>query len=301
MEQRKRRVSIRKILQTLVTFLLVGLGVFALQSANRIEKNKTLSGLHIKIFNQHEAGFINEAYAQELLFGSSQAHLNHLRLDRLNLNLMEQKLQSNPWISRAEVYADNEHKLFVHIWQRIPEVRLFTSDGNSYFLDKNLKEIPLSEHYSPLLPVVTNVPQLKSDSSETALRTAIFKVVSTLQQHPFWNAQIAQIAVVNNREFELVPVLGRQRILLGDTSLIHQKLENLLAFYQQVQNKIGWDKYTTIDLRYKDQVVASPALKWKAPVDRALNNIDWIKAVLGDAGAAATNLSPALPNTVTPN
>lgn len=288
-QQRKRRVSIRKILQTLVTFILVALGVFALQSANRLEQNKPLSGLNIQILNEKEAGFIHEGYLRALLFGNSEADPAGMKLDRLNLNQMEQKLQGNPWISDAEVYADNEGKLFIQVRQRVPAIRIFTAGANSYYLDKNLKEIPLCDHYSPLLPVVTNVPVLKSDSSEQALRGQIYSVVQTLKAHPFWKAQISQVAVSGPGEFELVPVLGSQRILLGDTALLDQKLENLLAFYQQVQNRIGWDRYTTIDLRYKDQVIASPALKWKPPVDKAINNIDWIKAVLGANPATAQN------------
>lgn len=282
-EQRKRKVSIRKIMQTLVTFILVGLGVFALQSANRLEKNKPLSGLNIVIKNEQAAGFINPDYVQELIFGGRKPELEGLKLDRLNLNQMEKKLQSNPWISKAEVYADNEHKLFVQIWQRVPALRVFNSNGSSYYLDAEMKELPLSEHYHPMLPIVTNVPVQVSDSAESNLRAAMFKVVQTLQLHPFWKAQISQIAVAGKNEFELVPIIGEQRILLGDTTDLNEKLDHLLAFYQQVQNHIGWDKYTTIDLRFKDQIVAAPALKWKPPVDRAVNNIDWIKAILGDA------------------
>jgi len=299
MESKKRKISIRKILQTVLTLVLTGVGVFALQSANRLEKNKPLSGLDIQVYNSKDAGFIDADFVAEKILGSADKPVNGIQLSRLNLHQMETKLQSSPWISKAEVYADNEHKLYVRVWQRIPVVRLFTSNGNSYFLDKDLKEIPLSDKYSPLLPVVTNVPVLKDDSTEQALRGGIMHVVKTIQQHPFWNAQIAQIAVINRNEFELVPVLGQQRILLGDTSRLTEKLDDLFAFYQQVQNKIGWDRYKTIDLRFRDQIVASPALPWKAPVDRAINNIDWIKAVLGDAepapAPAAANSAAATP------
>jgi cell division protein FtsQ len=78
-------------------------------------------------------------------------------------------------------------------------------------------------------------------------------------------------------------VLGRQRIIIGDTARLDEKLQNLLAFYKQVQNKVGWDQYRSIDLRYAGQVVASPALKWKAPVDRAISNINWLKAIMETA------------------
>ncbi len=88
--------------------------------------------------------------------------------------------------------------------------------------------------------------------------------------------------VHDHQNFELVPVLGSHKILLGDLSNLSEKLENVYTFYQNVLNKIGWDKYTLIDARYKNQVVASPSLPWKAPVDRALSNMNWVKTIVGD-------------------
>jgi cell division protein FtsQ len=155
--------------------------------------------------------------------------------------------------------------------------------GNSYYMDTALSAMPLSSRYVHYTPVVTNVPPLRDDSAGRALRGQILGLVQFITAHKFWNAQIAQVEMTADRTFELIPVLGKQRILLGDTARLEEKLDNLLAFYRQVLNKVGWDKYETLDLRFAGQVVASPKMAWKAPVDKALSNMSWVKAIMDGA------------------
>jgi cell division protein FtsQ len=104
-------------------------------------------------------------------------------------------------------------------------------------------------------------------------------VVNKIQAHSFWSSQISHCSVDSDLCFVLYPVLGNQRILLGDTSGMDNKLTNLYAFYCKISNRIGWDKYDVIDLRFKDQVVASPALPWLGPVDKAVLNMNWARSM----------------------
>ena len=86
------------------------------------------------------------------------------------------------------------------------------------------------------------------------------------------------------REFDqLIRAKGYGNRSEAVRDMLRDKLDNLFAFYEQVQNRVGWNRYTTLDLRYKGQVVASPKLSWKVPVDRALSNINWLQAVMDNA------------------
>ena len=80
--------------------------------------------------------------------------------------------------------------------------------------------------------------------------------------------------------FELVPVLGNQKIVFGDTSDMKNKLDNLFAFYKNVLNRIGWDKYEVLDLRYKNQVIATPSLPYKGPIDKSVAGMNWINSIV---------------------
>ena len=105
-------------------------------------------------------------------------------------------------------------------------------------------------------------------------------LVRTIQADTFWNAQISQIIIDSDYSFELMPVLGQQRIIFGDTSRMKEKFSNLFSFYKKVLNRIGWDKYDMLDVRFKGQVVASPSLPYKGPVDKATANMNWISSIV---------------------
>ena len=58
-------------------------------------------------------------------------------------------------------------------------------------------------------------------------------------------------------EFELVPRVGSQRILLGDGSALEQRFEKLRLFYRDGMPKADWRRYAKIDLRFADQIVCT--------------------------------------------
>ena len=140
--------------------------------------------------------------------------------------------------------------------------------------------MPLSKNYIYYTTVVTNVPEIKNDSTGWDTRKQIVSLVRTIQADTFWNSQISEISIDSPGMFELTPVLGDQRIILGSTAKVSDKLNNLFLFYKNVLNRIGWDKYETLDLRFNGQVVASPSLPYKGPVDKAVVNMNWINSIV---------------------
>ncbi|MCD8495578.1 MAG: hypothetical protein LRY45_02455 [Bacteroides graminisolvens] len=71
----------------------------------------------------------------------------------------------------------------------------------------------------------------------------------------FFNALIEQIYVSNANEFTLIPKVGDQKIIFGKYEDVITKLENLKIFYQEALPYEGWQKYRTINVKYKGQVV----------------------------------------------
>lgn len=277
----KRKISVRKVLQFLVTIIVTAGCIVAISSASKLEDGKFINNIDIQIRNERKCRFIDKGEVLDILVNSRHADIKHIPVSKLDLHSMEQIVSTNPWVANAEIYVDNVHDLHVNLTQRVPVARVFEEDGNSYYLDTALKAMPLSDRYIYYTTVVTNVPVVKDDSAGIALRAQVLEVVRFVENSNFWKAQVSQIIMLPDSTFELVPVLGHQRILLGDTSMLGEKFGNLYAFYKNVSNRIGWDKYDVIDLRYKGQVVASPALPWKAPVDKAMSSMNWVKNIVG--------------------
>jgi cell division protein FtsQ len=275
-----RKISVRKIMQLLVTVTVTGTCLFALLSAASLERNEKIKDIKINIKNA-QYGFVDKNEIEGFLAANNDGDILNTTIARLNENKIEKTVVTNPWVADAQVYVDNDKVVHINLSQRVPVARLFDQAGNSYYLDHTMKAMPLSSKYIHYTTIVTNVPVLKDDSMGNALKAQIAALVTRIDKDSFWRAQISQVIVTNDRTFEIVPVLGSQKIIVGDTSRLDEKFDNLLAFYKKVLNCIGWEKYQTLDLRYAGQVVALPALPWKAPVNNAIGGMNWVKTVIG--------------------
>ena len=289
-EQQRRRVSVRRIIQTLVTMIVVTGAVVAMLSADKVEQRKNVRNVLISLANDNQSHFTDRQQIMNTLFTDRHITPQSLTLSKLDIHNMESVLQSNPWVSNAQIYVDNQQDMHILVTQRVPVLRIFDKNGDSYYLDTALQTMPLSEHYTPYLPVITNAPTLQNDSAGRSMRAQMLYMSSYIGRNKFWSAQVAALNMEADNTFSIIPVVGRQRLLLGDTSQLGNKLENIYSFYSKVLNKIGWDKYDTLDARYANQIVASPALKWKAPVDKALSDMNWVKAILADGEKKAGNV-----------
>lgn len=276
----KRKISIRKILQVLLTIVASTGCIIAMVSASRIEDNKKVKSVMVHLKDDKKYHFIEQREIVDLGITNRDVDIEHTPLSKLDLHGIEKAIRSNPWVAYAQVYIDNERVMHIHVTQRIPVVRVFQQNNSSFYMDTTLSIMPLSATNIYYASVVTNVPELKNDSAGWAMRQHIVSLVRNIQSDSFWSAQVSQIIVDSASEFELVPVLGDHRIFFGDATDMKEKFDNLFLFYKNVLNRIGWDKYQTLDLRFKGQVIAAPSLPYKGPVDKAVVNMNWINSIV---------------------
>jgi len=132
--------------------------------------------------------------------------------------------------------------------------------------------LPLSTKFSARVPVFTNCPldKTKWNTEDSAVLAQIQAVSSFISADSFWMAQIEQIDYSAQKQFELFPKIGDHTIILGDATNLESKFRKLYIFYTEVLAKTGWDKYSTINIQYKGQVVATR--RTNATTNNQLNN-----------------------------
>jgi len=279
----KRKISIRKVLQVFVTLVVTSSCIVAVLGASQRQEVKMLNEIDIYVTNGSKYQFLDKQELWNDLITKKDIKEHKTPLSKLNLRELEAAASVNPWVAKAQAYVDNQSNLHINVTQRVPVARIFYRNGESLYLDTSLSLLPLSDMFTHYTTIVTNVPAGLPDSTNKALRSKIITLVKFIERDTFWSSQIDQVVVNDHSSFELIPVLGSHKILMGDTTDLKYKFENLFAFYKDVLNKIGWDKYDVLDVRYRDQIVASPSLPWKAPSKNALSNMDWLKSIMGEA------------------
>jgi cell division protein FtsQ len=253
----KRRYKLKKILTVSVWFILAS-GVVVLLVAAMSKKNtERIRGVEIKISGIQNNYFIDKSEVLKILEKVNGKKLEKVAANSLNLTAMESQLLKNDWIKKAELFFDNNKVLQVKITEREPIARIFTISGASFYIDSSLSRLPLSDKFSARLPVFTSFPtEVRVLKKRDSVLLAEVKTLSEyINSHPFWMAQIDQIDISSQGDFEMIPKLGNQLIRFGDASNYEQKFNKLLAFYQQVETHIGWNKYAVLDIRFKNQVV----------------------------------------------
>jgi cell division protein FtsQ len=276
----KRKISVRKILQVALTAVVGTCCVIAMVSASKIEGDRQLKSLpvvHIK--NDRKYQFIEQREIMDLAIYNRNVDILGTPVSRIDVHGIEQAIKADPWVADAQAFIDIDRVMHIYVTQRVPVVRLFKRDGTSCYMDSTLHTMPLSRNYTYYTMVVTNVPATGDDSAGMGVKKQIAKLVRSIEVDSFWSAQVSQIVIDSAGLFELVPVLGNQQILFGDTTGIDQKFDNLFLFYTKVLNRIGWDKYEVLDVRFNNQVVASPSLPYKGPVDMVIRKMNWITSI----------------------
>jgi len=279
-----KKNTIKKILTVSVWFVLASGVVVLLIAAMSKKKSDKINGIEIKISGVQNHYFIDKKEVLQILEKVNGKKLEHSSSGALNLTSMEMHLLKSDWIRKAELFFDNNRVLQVKITEREPIARVFTVSGSSFYIDSSLERLPLSDKFSARLPVFTGFPTevrvLKKKDS--VLLNEIKTLSEYINANPFWMAQIDQIDITPQNNFEMIPKLGNQVIRFGDASDYVQKFARLLAFYQKVEKNIGWNKYSVLDLRFKDQVIG--VIRDAAEIKSdSLQTIEIMKRIISEA------------------
>ncbi len=257
--------KLKRIIRLLVltaVWLAIGAGMFMLISAAmKHRETRTCKGYEIRIKGWGEGQlFTTKAQVITLLKTVTRGEVKGQPLSDFYLPHIENLLEQSSWVYNAELYFDNNDILYVNVEERKPLARIFTSQGESFYIDETARRIPLSGRITVDLPVFTGYPiPAVRNATDSALIRNIIATASFIGGDPFWTSQVAQIDIKNCGpdcwEMEMIPVVGNHRVNLGDGSDIASKFHRLYLFYDQVLKRKGFDKYQKIDLQFSGQVI----------------------------------------------
>jgi cell division protein FtsQ len=249
-----------KILLIIPVVYLVVLPVYLVRSS----KARPCSGIVIDIRDSTDFHFVTERQLLNIVYGIGVRIVGNNVKD-IPVAEIENKIQALRELKVAEVYMTIDGKLHLYADQRNPVMRVMPDNGGDYFIDEQGVVIRRRNLYNPRLHIVEgniNISSAMLDgvsvldtSIKNSILKDIFPLVNYINDDNFWSAQIDQISVDNNDEIDLIPRVGTQLVHLGTVENFEGKLRNLGAFYDKVLPEVGWNKYSLINLEYKDQIV----------------------------------------------
>lgn len=181
---------------------------------------------------------------------------------QIDLFNMETLLDKRSAIKKSQVSLSRNGKLSIYITQRKPVLRIQTENGG-FYVDETEYIFPLVDKFTSYVPIVSgNIPLvINSEHRGKALEddlkwmSRILKMGNFLDSNPFWNSQIEQIYVDTTGDIWLFPRVGNHKIVFGDLNDIEEKFGKLYAFYKNILPTEGWEKYVSVNLKYKNQII----------------------------------------------
>jgi cell division protein FtsQ len=262
-------MKVRRILNISGMILAFG-GLLAVLgfSARETEKVRCLA---IEIHVDHTDGnyFVADDDVRTIILDRGDSLIGR-PLHSIDIDRYEQAIERHPHIRRAEVSSRLDGTMAVRVQQRRPVLRVFTAMGESFYMDEEGWLMPTSDNYTARVPVATghildsydliqsyNVARLNDTLAAVSLMDDLFKLTMYLRADPFWAEQIDQVEVTPQHDLVLTPLVGQHHIILGSVEQMEGKFNKLREFYTQGLPRVGWDKYSTINLKYKDQVICT--------------------------------------------
>jgi len=272
LKHKMKKINFRKIL--VIVLWIIGLsGLLAsLSFANGKEKNVVAENLYVSVNNTEVNTFIDEEDVKEFFKDRNDSILN-TSLKNIDVNGLEKALNSHPAVENADIAVDVNGDVNIDVTQRTPLVRVMNMDGESYYIDDKSKLMPLSDKYTARVLIATGyiIEPFASRYQfpvTTIAKHEVFSKVSVLDDIYNISVYIAkdsvlaslihQINVTPDKELELYPSIGNHKIIFGEAKDFEKKFEKLKMFYTEGLNKTdGWNKYSTINIKYKNQVVCT--------------------------------------------
>lgn len=235
-----------------LSWVVVGLGA-ARQKTLPVDDFRTV------IVNDENNHFLGSDDVEELVMDVHGRPLAEVSRGEVKVAEIEQELRENPFVKEAEAYTELGGDLVVEMELRKPLARVMFEDGSGFYLDKDYNKLDLSQRYAANTILVRGLawePLLPRDSIGSAQILDLQEFLEYVDGDDFLRSQVSEVVLEEDGDLVIYPEVGDVVIEFGKAERIEEKFDNMKLFYDKVLNKIGWDKYRQISLKYRGQVIA---------------------------------------------
>jgi len=236
----------KKLLKIIKWGMLIALAVIVLAFTERKQEEQLaqLNQINIEMSEDH---FLTKNIVLQYIEKHNFAY-DGVVFTQFYLNDLEEILLKHPAVKKAEVYSNQQGVVNINLQQKKAIVRIKTTNAD-YYLDEDGLKMPLSKAYTPRVIVV-------SGDANQQHHASIYAFIQKINKSEFWKSQITQLHFSGD-QVVLIPRVGNQKIHFGMLVNFTEKLANLYQFYKQAMPVKGWQTYSDISLKYKNQIVCT--------------------------------------------
>ena len=239
------------IIKIALTVVLAVYLVFALAMTGLAERADRYNGVTISVVDSIGSGFVADAdVAGEC--GDLYALVASQPREAFDLRDLEQRILNMPVVESANVAAYCNGSLHIDVNPMVPVARVFSHNGQSYYINRTGKKVIANANYHVDVPIVIG------DFNDSSLHAEhLLPMLSYIAADPTLNALVSTVTLSASGDIIIIPVIRGQVINFGDKDNVSDKFDRLKTFYKKVMPVKGWNTYDTISVKWAGQVVAS--------------------------------------------
>lgn len=251
-------INRKSILMCALMLLMLAYFGIALTMSARLSKGRALTGMHITL-DSPSSQFVTKAdvLAES---GIDPDTISRINVDNFDLRALEMRLRSSDKLQEANVTVHANGNLCISVKPMQPVARVFDPAEPSYYINATGKRISAELRYHIDVPVLVG----SFDSVYPAKR--LLPLLDYIASHPVAGAMVSTVTQEHDGNIILVPTIVGHVVDFGDTSRVAQKFAMLRDFYRYVAPVKGWEKYDTISVAWKRQIVATRRDKAVDPI-----------------------------------
>ena len=204
-------------------------------------------------FEKGDNLFMNYQMVNKLLIQNGNTVKNEAK-SVIDLHKLESQVLQHPMVENAAVFLTVDGTLKTKIKQRTPIARVI-SNSDSYYIDQQATKMPLSVNHSARVMIVSG--KINGEDIKK-----IHQLVSTILNDEFLKKQLIGIEKMPNNEYVLETRIGGQKIYIGKIEDLYIKFKNLKSFYSKTMVDSTINNYTSINLKYNNQVVCTKEVEY---------------------------------------
>jgi cell division protein FtsQ len=237
--------------------LLAVAGIIAFTEGR--QEGLVVGDVRVRMDNINENHFLDERDILSLM-DFDQVAMKGARFSEVNMREVERKIRRQPFVQDAQLYSDLKGNIIVRTSLRRPIARIVRNDGPDGYIAEDGTIMPVSDKFTSRVVLVSGsyVPTLLRQKSigQTEEGQMLMHVIETIRDDEFWSAQIAQLNIDRKMHITMLPQVGNEQIEFGKPDRVEQKFHKLMIFYKEILPRMGWNKYSRVNLEYAGQIVA---------------------------------------------
>jgi len=240
-------------------FIVLGFSALLLIAFANVSNDKRVcKKVLVTISNQLNNHFIDDNDVLAMMTNNYTELVEGAAYEDINVRELENRVKANDYVKDAEIFRDLQGNMMVNISLRRPIARVIEENGPGAYIAEDGRLIPVSDKFSSRVLLVSGIANEGYTNDRILKNEAylnLFSLIKYINEDKFWKAQIAQIAIQENQEVKLLPQITKQYVEFGEINNIESKFERLKIFYKEILPRKGWNSYSRVNVKYKNQII----------------------------------------------